>query len=122
LHGPLETIFGKKAPTSASFGSIFNLPMIPSGIRISRNSEMRRAMSSTESTSSASCILLALAKALINTGTRLPLGFSNSSAGPPFLTLRSANSVISSTGSTSNVMRLSSLFFSRAPTNSRRSV
>jgi len=36
-----------------------------------------------------------LAKALMSTGTLDPLGFSNSSAGPPDFTLRSANSVIS---------------------------
>ena len=39
-----------------------------------------------------------LAKALISTGIFEPLGFSNSSAGPPFFTLRSANSVISRCG------------------------
>ncbi len=43
-----------------------------------------------------------LAKPLISTGTFEPFGFSNSSAGPPFFTERSANSVISSFGSTSN--------------------
>ena len=50
----------------------------------------------------------------MSTGMRLPLGFSNSSAGPPFFTARSANSVISRTGSTSNEMRFSSFFFSSA--------
>ena len=39
-----------------------------------------------------------LANALISTGTSEPLGFSNSSAGPPDFTLRSANSVISRIG------------------------
>ena len=46
---------------------------------------MRAATSSTDSTSSAISILRMLAKALISTGTRVPLGFSNSSAGPPCL-------------------------------------
>ena len=71
---------------------------------------------------SAICIRRSLANAWISTGIVLPFGFSNSSAGPPFFTLRSANSVISSTGSTSNGMRFSSLCFSSACTNSRRSV
>ena len=39
-----------------------------------------------------------LAKALISTGMSEPFGFSNSSAGPPDFTLRSANSVISRCG------------------------
>jgi len=38
-------------------GSIFSLPIRPSGMRISRNSTMRAAISSTESTSSAISIL-----------------------------------------------------------------
>ena len=67
-HGPLDTIFGKNAPISASFGSIFSLPMRPSGMRISRNSTMRCATSSTESTSSAISILRMEANALISTG------------------------------------------------------
>ena len=56
---------------------------------------MRAATSSTEPTSSAISIRRMLAKALISTGIVLPLGFSNSSAGPPRFTERSANSVIS---------------------------
>ena len=54
-------------------------------MRISRNSEMRRATSSTDETSSAISIRRMLAKALISTGIGRPLGFSNSSAGPPDL-------------------------------------
>ena len=41
LHGPPVTIFGKNEPISASFGSIFSLPISPCGMRISRYSEMR---------------------------------------------------------------------------------
>ena len=78
-------------------------------MRISRNSAMRAATSSTESTSSAISMRRMLAKALMSTGTFEPLGFSNSSAGPPVLTERSANSVISRIGSTSKGMRFSSL-------------
>jgi hypothetical protein len=64
----LDTILGKNAPISASLGSILSLPMSPSGMRISRNSTMRAATSSTESTSSAISILRMEAKALISTG------------------------------------------------------
>ncbi len=120
-HFPFETIFGKNAPISASFGSILILLINPSGMRISRYSLMRPAISSTESTSSAISIRRMLAKPLIRTGIFEPLGFSNSSAGPPLFTDRSANSVISSFGSTSNEIRLSSLFFSSAWMKSRRS-
>src|SRR6185312_10513053 len=48
-------------------------------------------------------------------------GFSNSSAGPPVLTERSANSVISRRVSTSKGTRFNSLFFSSARMKSRRS-
>src|SRR6185312_6939044 len=48
-------------------------------------------------------------------------GFSKSSAGPPVLTERSANSVISRRVSTSKGIRFSSLFFSSARMKSRRS-
>ena len=82
---------------------------------------MRPAISSTDDTSSAISIRRMLAKALISTGTFEPLGFSNSSAGPPVFTLRSANSVISRSGSTSNGMRFSSPCFSSARMNSRKS-
>ena len=44
---------------------------------------------------------------LISSGKRDPLTFSNKSAGPPALVTRSAISVISSSGSTSALMRLS---------------
>ena len=120
LQSPSFTILGKKAPTSASFGSIFSFPIKPSGMRICRYSEMRAATSSTESTSKASCMRFMLAKALINTGISLPLGFSNSKAGPAPFTERSANSVISRCGSTSKPMRLSSSFFSSARMKSRK--
>ena len=58
---------------------------------------------------------------LISTGTFEPLGFSNSRAGPPRLTERSAISVISRTGSTSSFTRLSSPARSRVRMKSRRS-
>ena len=73
-RGRLDTILGKNAPISASLGSILSLPISPSGMRISRNSEMRAATSSTESTSSAISILRMLAKALMSTGMRVALG------------------------------------------------
>jgi hypothetical protein len=51
----------------------------------------------------------------------LPLGFSNSKAGPPARSTRSAISVISSLGSTSTAMRFSSPIFSSCAMKSRRS-
>jgi hypothetical protein len=112
---------GKIDAKSASFGSILSFPSRPSGFCIASNSEMRPAISSTDDTSSAISIRRMLANALISTGMSDPLGFSNSSAGPLDLTLRSANSVISRTGSTSKGMRLSSPCFSKARMNSRKS-
>ena len=99
---------GKNDPISASFGSILSLPISPSGMRISRYSEMRRATSSTESTSSAISIRRMAGEGVDQHRNPRALGRSNSSAGPPLFTARSANSVISSTGSTSNGMRFSS--------------
>ena len=49
-HGPFDTVLGKNDSISASFGSILSLPIKPSGMRISRYSEMRWATVSTEST------------------------------------------------------------------------
>ncbi len=69
-HGPLDTILGKNAPISASFGSIFSLPIRPSGMRISRNSDdalrhfLHRLHFQRDLHLAAS-----LAKALISTGT-----------------------------------------------------
>ena len=120
--GPPDTVFGKKAPISASLGSILSVPITPSGFCIASSAEIRPATSSIDSTSSASSIRRMDAKALIRTGIFDPVGFSNSSAGPPRLTERSANPVISSTGSTSKGMRSSSPCFSSACMNSRRSV
>ena len=63
---------------------------------------MRAATSSTESTSSAISMRLLLAKALISTGTCDALGLFEQQRRAAALHARSANSVISSTGSTSN--------------------
>jgi hypothetical protein len=58
---------------------------------------------------------------LASTGMAWPFGFSNSRAGPPARSTRSAISVISSTGSTSTAMRLSWPMASSWRTKSRRS-
>ena len=68
-HGAFVTMRGKKAPISASLGSILSLPNSPSGMRISRNSTMRAATSSTDATSNAISIRRMEANALISTGT-----------------------------------------------------
>ncbi len=98
LHGPLDTDLGKDRRQIGQLGQ--HLELARAGLRafcISSNSEMRPAISSTDDTSSAISIRRMLANALISTGMSEPFGFSNSSAGPPDLTLRSANSVISRT-------------------------
>src|SRR6266850_7035472 len=89
---------------------------------------MRSATSSSSFTSNAKAIRRTLPKVLISKGTREPLGFSNSSAGPTLcgarslsLATRCATSVISSTGSTSVRVRFSSPSFSSSFTNSRKS-
>ena len=70
-------------PASAAFSACRSGP---SGMRISQKlRDALRPPSPTESTSSASSIWRMLAKLLISTGIRLPLGFSNSSAGPSVL-------------------------------------
>ena len=58
---------------------------------------------------------------LIRSGCSEPLTFSNRSAGPPDLTVRSLISVISRCGSTSAAMRLSSPSRSRRAIQARRS-
>jgi hypothetical protein len=58
---------------------------------------------------------------LMSRGMREPLGFSNSSAGPPARVTRSVISVISRTGSISLAMRRSSPSFSSFAMNSRKS-
>src|SRR5882724_10707572 len=89
---------------------------------------MRSATSSSSFTSNAKAIRRTLPKVLISRGTREPLGFSNSSAGPTLcgarplsLATRCATSAISSTGSTSTRIRFSSPSFSSSFTNSRKS-
>ena len=119
---PLETILGKNAPISASFGSILSLPMQALGhAHFEELDDARGDLVDGVDFQRDLHALRMLAKALISTGMFEPLGFSNSSAGPPVFTLRSANSVISRCGSTSNGMRFSSPFFSRARMKSRRS-
>ena len=58
---------------------------------------------------------------LISSGCREPLTFSNRSAGPPALTMRSTISVISRSGSTSAATRTSSPSRSSSAIHSRRS-
>ena len=63
-------------------------------------------------------------KTLAATGMSKPVGFSNTSAGPPFgdLHARSVTAAISRSGLTASEMRASSLRLSRSAKNSERSV
>src|SRR6266850_5500919 len=128
LQAPDFTLLGKNDPSSASLGSILILSKSPWGVSIFRKPRMRSATSSRSFTSNAKAIRRTLPKVLISKGTREPLGFSNSSAGPTLcgarslsLATRCATSVISSTGSTSVRIRFSSPSFSSSFTNSRKS-
>jgi hypothetical protein len=112
-HGPLETIFGKNAPISASFGSILSLPISPSGMRISRNSTMRAATLPPIHFQRDLHLAHAGEGVDQHRNVRSPWAF-RTAAPDRRLHARSANSVISRIGSTSNGMRFSSWFFSSA--------
>src|SRR6266852_4155389 len=128
LQAPDFTLFGKNDPSSASLGSILILSKSPCGVSIFKNPLIRSATSSSRFTSNAKAIRRTLPKVLISKGTREPLGFSNSSAGPTLCgarplsrATRCATSAISSTGSTSTRIRFSSPSFSSSFTKSRKS-
>ena len=128
LQAPDFTLFGKNEPSSASFGSILILSKRPCDVSIFKNPWMRCAISPRPFTSKASSILRTLPNALISNGCRDPFGFSKRSAGPTEFGARLASratrcvtSAISSTGSTSARIRLSSPSFSSFRTNSRKS-
>ena len=131
LQGPVCTVLGKNLPISASMGSIFNFSRKPSGDFMFSNWRMRSAISSRRSTPSAICMRRSEPNWLINTGMPFaPFTFSKSRAGPPGwpyclaapLDTRSVISVISRTGSTSALIRLSSPARSSAAIQSRRSL
>ena len=92
-----------------------------SGGCISSTSATFCATSSSCSTPNARHIRRSVPNWLISSGCSEPFGFSNSSAGPPALTVRSTISVISRSGSTSAETRTSSPSRSSSAIQSRRS-
>ena len=123
LQAPVETVFGKNLPISASIGSIFTLSSRPCGDLTSMKCRMRSAMSSNESTSRASFMRRADPNWLIRTCCPgCPLTFWKSRAGPLTLLMRSVISAISRIGSTSVLTCLSSPARSSAAIQSRRSL
>ena len=84
LQGPVATVLGKNLPISASMGSIFTLSRNPWGDFTSMKPRMRSAISSRESTSSASFMRRAEPNWLISTcAPGYPLTFWKRSARPP---------------------------------------
>src|SRR3989338_7818477 len=104
----------------ASFGIILILSRSPCGGWVFIKADNSLARSSNFSQPKAQAILFSLASALIKTGKSDPSTFSNSRAGPPFLTRRSAISVISSLGLTFVFILLSSPRSSKKSTKSFR--
>ena len=114
LHGPFETIFGKNEPISASFGSILSLPISPPACASPDTRTMRAAISSDR-------IHFQRDLHPAHAGERVDqhrnggsLGLLKQQRGTAGLHARSANSVISRTGSTSNGMRFSSFLLQSA--------
>src|SRR6185436_989810 len=126
-HAARPTVFGGNLATSASRGSIASLPINPSGTFRATSSLIRAAMSSRQSTPSASAMRRSEPNRFTATGYRAAApprstGFWNNNAGPPpgdFMQ-RSAISVISLSIDTARSMRTSSSFLSIASRNSRR--
>src|SRR6266540_1849745 len=99
-HAPRSTIFGAAAATSRRSPSSLSLSIQPLGGASFISFRTRSPSWSRDETPSAQLIRSALPKAFIRTGIRCRLTFSNNSAGPPHLTMRSASSVISSSALT----------------------
>ena len=117
-----ETVFGAESAIDLSVPSFRTLSTSPCGGVSSSTSSSFAATSSRRSTPNARHIRRSVPNWLIRSGSREPLTFSKSSAGPPDLTTRSVISVISSSGSTSAVTRTSSSSRSRSAIHSRRSL
>ena len=118
---PERTLFGIESAIDFSFARLFTFSTRPCGGCISSTSPMRAPTSSRLAASKARHIRRSVPNWLIRSGCSEPLTFSNRSAGPPDLTVRSLISVISRCGSTSAEMRLSSPSRSRRAIQARRS-
>src|SRR6478752_10124907 len=118
---PLPTVFGRESATDLSFRSPRTFSSSPSGGCISSTSATLCATSSSFWTPKARHIRRSVPNWLMSSGCSAPFGFSNRSAGPPALTVRSTISVISRSGSTSADTRTSSPSRSSSAIQSRRS-
>ena len=119
--GARRTVFGRESAIDLSFCRPRTLSTRPAGGCISSTSPSFDATLSSDGASNARHMRRSVPNWLISSGCSEPLTFSNSSAGPPALTVRSLISVISSTGSTSAPMRTSSPSRSRSAIHARRS-
>src|SRR5262245_9088157 len=123
-HVPLLTVFGIRSVRRPSMGSILSLSIILVGSFGFVSSSISRARSSSDLTPSAMHIRFMEPYRLIATGMSEPVGFSNSSAGPPpgdFET-RSVTAAISRSGLTGSAIRMSSRSRSSASIKAFRSL
>src|SRR5215203_498126 len=119
--GPRLTVFGRESAIDFSSLRPRIFSRSPSGGCISSTPPTRAATASSDGASNALHIRLSVPNWLISSAWRVPLTFSNRSAGPPDLTTRSTISVISRSASTSAATRTSSPSRSRRAIHSRRS-
>src|SRR3954470_7076809 len=119
--GPRRVVCGRESAIDFSFLSPRTLSTSPCGGCISSTSSSFAATSSSRSTPRARHIRRSVPNWLIKRGWLAPFGRSNSSAGPPALTVRSTISVTSRCGSTSAETRTSSPSRSSSAIQERRS-
>src|SRR5688572_12614425 len=126
-HGAALTKRGSIASTCFNSGSLSQASFHPFGgsgslsIASSTPSSRNAFVGSGSSTPMPSATRFTVPNRLPSTGRAYPLGFSNSSAGPPALSTRSQISVISSRGSTVAATRFSSPRASSWARKSRKS-
>ena len=123
-QGASLTTLGAMASTLRKIGSLLQASFRPLGGSGSLRKASSLPISRSSLTSSApmpKATRLGVPNRLPSTGMSKPVGFSNSSAGPPLRRVRSQISVISSTGETGALIRLSSPRCSRPRIKSRRS-
>ena len=123
-QGASLTTLGAMEMTFLKIGSLLQASFSPFGGSGSLRKASSLPISRSSETSSAPiprATRLGVPNRLPSTGTSKPVGFSNSSAGPPLRRVRSQISVISRTGDTGVWMRLSSPRFSSSRMKSRRS-
>ena len=106
--GPERTVFGRESAIDFSFFRPLTFSARPCGGCISSTSPSFAATASRLGASNARHMRRSVPNWLIRSGCRDPFGLVKSSAGPPALTVRSAISVISRSGSTSASTRTSS--------------